>query len=171
MPADRPVQPGDRVAVRDAFGEWHPAVAESGIVRKGVRFPLVRCTPLLRGDVVVPFPVEDVLVLEEAGPTVRTLRQAVDDPPQPSALIRCPFLAERAGQQVIVTCVLERTAVYEDGSGERHLAKLETFVPVGELTWIPPAPDAASERAKRGRLAAMRRRQAREGRKFAEVRQ
>ena len=163
---DRTVQPGDRVAVRDAFGEWHPALAETGVVRRGVRFPLVHCSLLLRGTRAVPFPVEDVLVLEAVG--IRTLRAAVDDPPQPGAAIRCPCLAERAGQQVIVRCVLERTAVYEDSGGERHLARLETFVPVGELEWIAPDPLADRERAKRGRQAAQRRKQAQAAGKFAE---
>lgn len=54
----------DVVAVRDAFGEWHPATARTGVVR-GHKFPVVWVVPMLRGrGEEVPIPAEDVIVLE-----------------------------------------------------------------------------------------------------------
>jgi hypothetical protein len=49
------------VAIRDAFDEWHPATAVSGVIHP-LR-PKVMCVPILRRREEVPIPVEDVIVL------------------------------------------------------------------------------------------------------------
>lgn len=148
--AEVAVQKGDMVAVRDAFDEWHPAIAESGVVRKGVRFPLVHCTLPLRGWAIVPFPAEDVLLLTEAtAASERTLRQVVDEPPQPDAVLQVPFHALRHGERVLVTAVLERTAVYGSDQ-EKELDRLEAFVPDEELAWVL-AEDKNRSAGRRGR--------------------
>lgn len=144
------VQKGDVVAVRDALGEWHPAIAESGVIRRGVSFPLVRCSLPLREYTTVPFPVEDVLLLADTTLSrARTLRQAVDEPPQPGAVPQVPFEALRHGERVVVTAVLERTAVYGEVA-PRELDRLEAFELLEEPGWFQPRDPAAAAR-RRGR--------------------
>lgn len=144
------VQKGDVVAVRDAFGEWHPAIAETGVIRRGVSFPLVRCSLPLREYMTLPFPVEDVLLLADTTLSrARTLRQAVDEPPQAGAVPQVPFEAIRHGERVLVTAVLSRTAVY-GAEAEKALDRLEAFELLDELAWFVPVDPAAAAR-KRGR--------------------
>lgn len=62
-----------------------------------------------------------------------TLAGALDARPAHEPVV--PFWADLAGDVVRVTCVLERTAVYEV-PGDRKLARLDLFaVDPGELTW------------------------------------
>lgn len=162
------VQRGDVVAVRDAFQEWHPAIAESGVIRKGVSFPLVRCSLPLREYAVVPFPAEDVLLLAPSSLSgARTLRQAVDEPPQPGAVPQVPFEALRHGERVLVTAVLERTAVYGERA-PRDLDRLEAFELLGELAWVQPVYAPAEAARRRGREMASFGKRARPPRRAAQ---
>lgn len=64
-----------------------------------------------------------------------TLREAIDAQGEPGECIVVPFHAIRRGEQVLVTAVLKRTAIYEDHrQNERHLDLYEAYE-VGALAW------------------------------------
>lgn len=64
-----------------------------------------------------------------------TLREAIDAKREPGECVVVPFYAIRRGEQVVVTAVLKRTAIFQDHrSNERHLDLHETFE-VGDLEW------------------------------------
>jgi hypothetical protein len=78
---------------------------------------------------------------------------------RPDEVPSTPFAAVLAGASVEVTCVLERTAVYHHGDGDRQLVPkehLSVHLPV--LRWHPAPDGVRRKKAQVGREEARRNR-------------
>jgi hypothetical protein len=84
------------------------------------------------------------------------LREAIAARQTPGSYIRTPFYAQHQDEDVLVTAVLERTAVVlvPGDVANSHLVLLEDLVPTQDLEWWHERENSRRRSGVRGRAAA-----------------